>query len=228
MIEGALTIFWAGTAPGVFLVWYFYYRDRIEPEPKMKIIKLFLYGMAAALPVALLESLIPYRNEYFIRCVAAPIIEEVFKLGAFMTGIYCDKEFDEPMDAIVYASAVALGFATVENLGYISHAFTGEAFAATVLLRALLSVPAHALHSSIWAYGIALAKFGLTIRPVPVVTGTIIASMLVLSLFNLLALHWTHWALALIILVAFLWFLLNQGISYFQDISPHRRGGEDY
>jgi hypothetical protein len=61
---------------------------------------------------------------------------------------------DEPIDALVYSAAAALGFASVENLLYAIR--QGQE---VLYLRALLSVPGHLFFSAIWAFGIARSKF---------------------------------------------------------------------
>ena len=53
------------------------------------------------------------------------------------------KEFDEPMDGIVYATCISLGFATAENLLYVYHEFGDESLS-TALIRSLTAIPLHA------------------------------------------------------------------------------------
>ena len=45
-----LTWILVASAPALFWLWLFYRRDRWEPEPKAKVLKLFALGMAAAAP----------------------------------------------------------------------------------------------------------------------------------------------------------------------------------
>lgn len=80
--------------------------------------------------------------------------EELFKLLAFMVGAFPWRFFNEPMDGIVYAVLVSMGFATAENILYI-HRFGAE----TILLRAFTAVPAHLVFGIIVGYYAGLAKF---------------------------------------------------------------------
>ena len=64
--------------------------------------------------------------------------------------------FDEPIDGIVYAVTAALGFAALENFAYLFAVYS-ETLALPLelsLLRAVLSVPGHALMSSMWGYAL--------------------------------------------------------------------------
>ena len=69
-------------------------------------------------------------------------VEELVKWFVLYHIIYNHTEFDEPYDGIVYAVAISLGFATVENVLY---AIYQPATFGTLLVRALLPVSGHAL-----------------------------------------------------------------------------------
>ncbi len=60
------------------------------------------------------------------------------------------------MDGITYAIIASLGFATVENIMYV---LDGGFMVA--LIRAIFSVPAHALFSGIMGFYIGIAKFAV-------------------------------------------------------------------
>ncbi|MBV8730860.1 MAG: PrsW family intramembrane metalloprotease, partial [Acidobacteriia bacterium] len=65
--------------------------------------------------------------------------------------------FDEPMDGVVYGTAVGLGFATVENIGYVlnAHAHWGT----VAIARSVLSVPLHGAFGAIAGAYVARARF---------------------------------------------------------------------
>ena len=64
------------------------------------------------------------------------------------------KACDDPFDGIIYATMVGMGFATLENIGYVTqHGFV------TGIIRMFLSVPAHATFAVLMGYHIGLAKF---------------------------------------------------------------------
>ena len=55
--------------------------------------------------------------------------------------------FNEPMDGLILGVAAALGFATVENIFYVR---AGKIL--TALVRAIVSVPSHALFGAVSAW----------------------------------------------------------------------------
>ncbi|MEI6502368.1 MAG: PrsW family glutamic-type intramembrane protease, partial [Armatimonadota bacterium] len=142
-------------APGLFWLWYFWHRDRLEPEPRRLVAKVFCIGALVVIPAGLLETLVP---EPYTTVLAAPVFEELAKFLVVFWGVYRCLQFDEPMDGIVYATAAALGFATAENIAYVLGAGAGEA-AGIAFVRAILSVPGHALWGCLWGYGLGRMKF---------------------------------------------------------------------
>jgi RsiW-degrading membrane proteinase PrsW (M82 family) len=80
------------------------------------------------------------------------IVEETFKLLPFLLVVLRLKEFDEKIDGIVYASIIALGFASYENARYLAYMEGFELFG-----RAIASPLTHTIFSSIWGYTVGLA-----------------------------------------------------------------------
>lgn len=151
-------------APGVFWLWYFRRRDHLRPEPRHLVGRVFVLGGAAAVGAALLETAVfaaasLERSGAFIPVSVATaaivgLIEETVKFAALYVGIYRHVHFDEAIDGIIYAVAASLGFATVENIGYVVQGGTGVA-----LLRAALSVPGHAFFGAVLGFYVGVAKF---------------------------------------------------------------------
>jgi RsiW-degrading membrane proteinase PrsW (M82 family) len=74
-------------------------------------------------------------------------IEELAKLVPFLLVIRRFREFDEPIDGIIYASFIALGFAAVENIFYFQHITKTEAIA-----RGFAGPVVHIVFASVWGY----------------------------------------------------------------------------
>ena len=154
-------------APSLFLLTFFYLRDRYEREPLRQILMAFglgLYAMIAAQGMAATaEGWFPagwlHAGGEPARLVDAfvlsGLVEELAKWVVLMAAIYHWDEFDEPMDGVVYGVAVSLGFATLENFLYVARLGLG----ATAWLRALFAVPAHALFGAGMGYYAGRAKF---------------------------------------------------------------------
>jgi len=109
--------------------------DRFQ-EPAHLLFASFLVGFAIALPLDLLiaithDVIAPALNlnldakeatvaEFaFMHFFRAAFLEEGLKFALLI--FFCVRlaDLNEPMDAIIYASAIGLGYATMENIGYL-------------------------------------------------------------------------------------------------------------
>ncbi len=154
-----------GVFPGVFWLWMAYRWDKYQPEPKKLVIRTFLLGMAAVIPVAAIEWVMglggadtsslnaPLAAVAYESFIVAGVTEELAKFLVVYFSIYKNRHFDESTDGIVYASAAALGFASLENVLYMI-GFGWE----VIILRSILSTLAHLLFAVIWGYPLALKK----------------------------------------------------------------------
>jgi RsiW-degrading membrane proteinase PrsW (M82 family) len=209
-------------APGIFWMYYFYKRDEIEPEPLHLIRNCFFLGMAVVVPAAVIESVLSY-SPWVNAVVAAPIVEEGLKFLAVRYTVYQHKEFDEPMDGVVYAAAVALGFASLENMAYLySEYYKAEgSFASVSLIRAFFSVPGHALWSSVWGGALGFAKFSHSKNATAIVAPALLLGMLLHSLFNFFVMTGPLWLVSLGILAPLTWELVQGRIRMALKASPH-------
>jgi len=156
----------AAAGPALFLLTFFYLKDRYEREPLHHILMAFglgLYSMIAAHGMAsTAESFIA--PDWLAQPREAPRLVDAFFLSGFVeelakwvilvTAVYHWDEFDEPLDGVVYGVAVALGFATLENWLFLIRLGLGVAWQ-----RALFAVPAHALFGATMGYYAGRAKF---------------------------------------------------------------------
>jgi RsiW-degrading membrane proteinase PrsW (M82 family) len=143
------------TGPALFWLWLFYRRDRWEPEPKLRVLALFLLGAVIAGPVYLIEGrLAVARMTLLDHVLRVALIEELFKFVPVVFVATRLKAFNEPMDGILYAVAAALGFATVENTLY------GVYFGVELLVfRIFTSTLVHVGCSGLVGYALGRAKF---------------------------------------------------------------------
>lgn len=153
--------------PMLFWAAYHYYKDRRLPEPLSRLALAFGLGVGAfylsgfmyqALelvdlrhdPYELVESSIPGLFTYSILAIGG--IEELAKMLPFLLFVLRFKDFNEPIDGIIYASFIALGFATLENIQYLHGATGAEAWA-----RGFAGPLVHIVFASIWGYYIGRA-----------------------------------------------------------------------
>jgi RsiW-degrading membrane proteinase PrsW (M82 family) len=158
-------------APSLALLTYFYLRDRYEREPLGHLAAAYLLGafaMFAAQGMAVtIADWVPAdwlhtggeAARVFDAFVLAGAVEEIAKWVALFAAVYAWREFDEPLDGLIYGVAVALGFATLENL-----MFLGSRGLAIAWQRAVFAVPAHALFGGCMGYYAGRAKFAPTDR----------------------------------------------------------------
>jgi len=194
--------------PALFWLWYFYHRDRYEPEPLAWIVMIYLLGMAVTIPVALIEGVSSLvLSEFLVAIAVAPVVEEGAKFLVVRRTVYETQEFDEPIDGIVYAAAVGLGFATLENVIYVFSALeTSFVFALqTGIVRAFLSVPGHVLFSTMWGDALGRAKFLPSNQRSGIIAGGLVLAMISHALFNLLLYDAIGFAILILILMPFLW-----------------------
>lgn len=154
--------------PAVALLWYFNKQDKGRPEPKKLKWKIFGWGILAAVFAVIIELNVEDLYRYlgitletnfwlyiFLTAfITAAFVEEAMKLWVVKTHAFKKKHFDEVMDGITYTIIASMGFATFENIFYVVDGGFGIA-----IVRALISVPAHALFSGIMGYYIGKAKF---------------------------------------------------------------------
>ncbi|MDD5709158.1 MAG: PrsW family glutamic-type intramembrane protease [Candidatus Marinimicrobia bacterium] len=185
MLKTALEILILSVLPGLLWIIFIYRRDRYEPEPKSMILRAFILGAFCVFPALLLEWLLDFGSDFSMAVLTAPIIEEVLKFLIFMIFFYHHRDFDEPLDGIIYACTIALGFATVENFFYVFSALEYDRIYQVAGLRAFLSIPGHFLFSALWGYAAAVTKFKMR-RPVRLGAG-LLAAIVLHAAFNLTA-----------------------------------------
>jgi len=152
-------------APGLAISLFIFHRDAYNREPKLNLIVSFIWGMVSVVPAYFVEQYFSGSFSNSITGVALTaffviaLTEECCKFAALRIYAYHQKSFDEPLDGIVYAVMVSMGFATLENILYVtSYAKVGLGYQ-VALLRMFLSVPAHATFGVLMGYHVGRAKF---------------------------------------------------------------------
>jgi len=150
-------------APALIISYLIYRIDKFDRESHWQLIICFMLGMLITFPAMKLEAIgdaygFEESDNLWVLLVLAYIVvgltEELVKFVALMLYGYPRKEFNEPLDGIVYAVMIAMGFATLENIIY------ADRFGlSTIVLRAFTAVPAHAVFAVMMGYYVGLAKF---------------------------------------------------------------------
>ncbi len=151
--------------PSLLLCTYIYEKDRVEKEPVILLLILFVAGVVAYIPALFAEqfmvgavdkmfaSSIEYnlagvakytsngaKLSHFAMCafVGVALVEETIKWIVVFLITNRSKQFNCLFDGVVYSTFVSLGFATFENVRYAL--IDGWD---TLLIRAITSVPGH-------------------------------------------------------------------------------------
>jgi RsiW-degrading membrane proteinase PrsW (M82 family) len=153
--------------PILFWGYYHYHKDRHLPEPVGRLALAFVFGVVAAaiskaLYVALGWASLRYDalaladgntlGLFAYSMLAIGPVEEFAKMLPFLLLVLRFPEMDEPIDGIIYASFVALGYAAVENIMYLEYLTAAESAA-----RGFAGPVVHMLFASIWGYTIGCA-----------------------------------------------------------------------
>lgn len=151
--------------PVIGLLVLIYLKDRKEKEPFWLLVILFFAGMSTVVSAILaetigdliLEAMIP--NDAIVRSILSAMLvvgpaEELGKYLVLRFITWRNRHFDHSYDAIVYAVFVSLGFAALENIGYVTDNGIG-----TAILRMLTSVPGHACFAVFMGYFYSKAKY---------------------------------------------------------------------
>jgi RsiW-degrading membrane proteinase PrsW (M82 family) len=148
--------------------------DRWEPEPFGILLFAFFWGAGVSIVLALtvdagVQDAVAARGgptsatELLQSVIQAPIVEESAKgFGVLLIFLVARKYFDGPVDGIVYAAAVAGGFAFSENIQYFGVQISTEggfdgSVAEIFFIRGLLSPFAHVMFTAMTGLFIGLA-----------------------------------------------------------------------
>jgi len=222
-------------ASALFWMIYIDSKDRFRPEPPWRLVGAFAVGMGAAIfalgTFALLASLggTPDDQAGFVarlgNRIAALVtepettsqkavlcfafigpIEEGAKVMAAWFLVFRWRVFDEPIDGFVYAAAIALGFASLENLLHLPNLGLGEQLARTLTLPIT-----HSLFAAVWGFGVAHARLNMTPGPAfwLLQVGSIVLAAFLHGLYDflLIAYEWTFATsgLVLVLWIAVIW-----------------------
>jgi len=213
------------------LIWLCYYLQKDNhPEPRIMIIKIFIYGMLIGPLAALLQFIIAWIihpssiGQLFLNlnqrtifglinlAIVAPITEEFCKYLVVKKKVFNNPNFDEPVDSMVYFVVTALGFAAVENLLVFSALRNGPmtAMISNVALRFISATLIHVLASATLGYFLAVAFFETKKRTTYFIKGFGLAILFHASYNYLVYLAWEqtlNQSLIITILVLYLTFL---------------------
>jgi len=247
-ISTAIFALIAGLVPAFVWLWFWLKEDKAKPEPKILIARTFLFGALAVIPAFVGQKLIltwltnltwlasPFivlqieSNQFFFSTVLflvlLALIEEVTKFFAAYFGGFINRNYDEPIDAMIYIITAAIGFAAVENTLFLIDLMSGEqtttlAFLLTSNLRFLGATVAHITSSAILGGLVALTFYANRLTKfIATISGLILATLLH-AIFNLLIIN--SIGFDIIYIFAFLWLVAILIIYIFERIKAIKK-----
>lgn len=156
----------AGAVPALLMMWWVERHDARRPEPRHMLRLVGVAGGLATIPCIgvqlLLTEVYPEQGvngALFTAYVTAALTEEVSKALVLWLVVWRHPAFDERFDGIVYATRAGLGFALVENVGYLFGTESVGGFFGVFVLRAVLAVPGHAIYAGFMGHYAARKRF---------------------------------------------------------------------
>ena len=151
--------------PVIILLIVIYKNDRNDKEPIGLLIGLFFAGAATVISAIIAEALgdlvfdfiFPRESSFKAALYAVVIIGPAEELGKFFILwliTWKNKHFNYSYDAIVYAVFVSLGFAALENIGYVFSNGLG-----TAIIRMFTAIPGHASFAVFMGFFYSRAKY---------------------------------------------------------------------
>lgn len=152
--------------PAALWLAFFYYQDRLEPEPKGSLALVFAGGLlVASVGQSIVRDLFGMQDWL----AASPLVEilggilvvgftqEFLKYAVVRYTVYPTPEFDERVDGLIYGTAAGLGYATWLNVDHVLSQ-GGVALAVGVVTVAVNAL-AQASFGGIMGYFLGRAKF---------------------------------------------------------------------
>ncbi|UHA76219.1 glutamic-type intramembrane protease PrsW [Paenibacillus sp. 481] len=218
-----LPVLTAAIAPGLALLTYFYLKDRYDYEPIHLVIRVFIVGILIVFPIMIIQhGLVMWwgKNPFLFSFIISAGVEEFIKWFVLFHLIYNHVAFDEHYDGILYAVAVSLGFATIENILYAWFQYTSFF---ELLIRALLPVSGHALFGVIMGYYLGKAKFSQGNLTKRYIAFSIVIPIFWHGVYDILLLTVTrYWLWFVIPLMLFLWYFGMSKVRRATAGSPFR------
>lgn len=201
-----LLVIAGGFLPSLLWLWFWLKEDHQNPEPKKMIFATFICGGLSVFLAFFLEKLsspdfsvssleninidfsslgealrlsLPILSLFFVWA----LIEEFVKYLAALIAAFRSKQFDEPVDSMIYMITAALGFAAVENslflLKTLNIGMNGFEFLLNGNLRFLGATLLHIFSSAVIGAAIGLS-FQMTgwKKSLRIILGVLLASLL--------------------------------------------------
>ena len=136
----------SGALPAIVLMVLIGRYDDKRPEPQRQLLWVTALGGLSTIPVIFVQLAMEKANPggvsgaLYTALFVAALTEETAKALALYFAVWRHPAFDERLDGIVYATRAGLGFALVENIGYLAGAESISGLFGIFVVRAILAL----------------------------------------------------------------------------------------
>lgn len=235
-----------GFMPALFWLWFWLKEDKRKPEPASILFRAFMAGGLAVILAYYLEKLV-CSNTGFLNALNIPLsfswdclrslwigmpilfswslIEELVKFLAFVLVVWPHRDFDEPIDAMIYMTTIAIGFAAIENSLFLLNTAMEQSsrtyFLLTGNFRFLGATILHIVSSSLVGYFIGRSfYFSVWGKTIWIFIGLITATLLHTAFNFFIIINNGHQTLSVF---AVLWLMAIVVIFLFEKIKHFNR-----
>lgn len=223
-----------------FIVWI-YLKDKYEKEPPLKLIQYFSFGILVSILAIFFELYFSELNIFsglastlYIAFIVAAFTEEGLKSIILIPILLKDKDFNEKLDGIIYSIFLSLGFATIENIIYLTRERFDLSFELGIT-RGIISIPAHIMFAITMGYYISKYKFSKDdTHKNRYLVYAVIIPILLHGVFDFILMIGYRWAIIVfIVYIIFLWkisldkldkYTLYSKIRFYKRKNKNRKG----
>jgi len=218
-------------SPVFIILLFIYFQDKYEKEPVKTLLTALLLGVVSVLPAIAIEMTYEHvfnfanTSNNFVSVLYAffgvGLTEEACKFFVLYLFIYKHKNFSEPLDGIVYAVFVSMGFAAIENVGYV---FSSDDPVFTAISRSLTAVPVHATFGVIMGYYFGNARFTYKIKRLRLLSLAIIMPAIAHGFYNaFLFVDCIYCPIVSLVLLLIFIVISLRIISRYKELSPFKK-----
>ena len=198
--------------PVIFFIGWIYFKDKYDKEPPLKLLQYFMLGIVVSIVAIFLELYFSKLNIFtgiagalYTAFFVAAFTEEGLKSAILIPVLLKDKNFNEKLDGIIYSIFLSLGFATIENIIYLTRERLDLYFELGVT-RALISIPCHVMFAITMGYYISKYKFAKEDKKNKYLIYAIIIPVLLHGVFDFILMIEYRWSIIVfIVYIIFLW-----------------------
>lgn len=217
--------------PVLVIILFVYFQDKYSKEPTLTLFVAFILGIVSVIPAILIENVYEVAFNFtsginlpltvLYSFIGVGLTEEFCKFIFLRWYIYKNKNFNEPMDGVVYAVMVSMGFAAIENVYYVLYS---EDPIVTAIARSLTAVPAHACFGVIMGLYFGMSRFTYSHRRLRYLVISVVLAATAHGFYNLFLFIGCRFCPFITLLVLIICIIISlRIISRFKKISPFKK-----